>query len=160
MRICAFSALVTFDLAACGGAASRYLRGTRARCVVQACHQQYFLGMLSAAKLPRPEPAAHALLTVALRDGEAEAFFAPGRRLTIWADAIVGTTICGSGLVGYGVTESQLPVPQIAGHDEAQRPSARPALPAPEAVHRPASRSHAAPRPRPGPDASLAGRSL
>jgi hypothetical protein len=42
-------------------------------------------------------------MTVVLTDGEAEAFFAPGQRFTIWSDAVVGYTICADGLVGYGI---------------------------------------------------------
>jgi hypothetical protein len=45
---------------------------------------------------------AHALITTTLYDGEAGAFFAPGQRFTIWADALVGHTIRADGLVGYG----------------------------------------------------------
>ena len=107
MTIYTFSALVTFDVATHGGAACRYPDGPRTRCVVQASRRQYFPGMLWRDMQPRPTPAVHAQLSVALNDGEAEAFFTPGQRFTIWADAIVGTTICGDGFVGYGVIESQ-----------------------------------------------------
>lgn len=161
MTIYTFSAVVTFDVATYGSAASRYLDGTRARCVVQARHRQYFPGMLSRDKQPRPTPAVHAQLSVALNDGEAEAFFAPGQRFTVWTDAIVGTTVCGEGFVGHGVIESQKSsAPPIAGADRTQRTAARPALPRPTAAtdDRPAGHRETAPQPRLGTDASLAGR--
>jgi hypothetical protein len=44
-----------------------------------------------------------AVLTVALADGEAEAFFRPGQWFTIWADGLVGSTVQAMGRVGYGV---------------------------------------------------------
>lgn len=161
MRIYTFSVLITFDVAAHGGAAGGHVDGTRTRCVAQACHRQYFPGILSRDEQPRPAPAVHARLSVALNDGEAEAFFTPGRRLTIWADAIVGTTICGDGFVGYGVIEShKSSAPPVAGAGRTQRSAARPALPTPMAgtVRRPAGHRGTVPRLCPGADASLAGR--
>jgi hypothetical protein len=48
-------------------------------------------------------PGGHAMLTVALADSEAEAFFCPGQYFTIWADGLVGSTVQATGRVGYGV---------------------------------------------------------
>ena len=48
-------------------------------------------------------PGGHAMLTVALADSEAEAFFGPGQYFTIWADGLVGSTVRAVGRVGYGV---------------------------------------------------------
>lgn len=161
MTIYTFSVLVTFDAATYGNAASRYLDEIRTRCVVQARHRRYFPGLLSRDKQPRPAPAVHAQLSVALNDGEAEAFFAPGQRFTVWTDATVGTTVCGDGFAGYGVIESQKSsAPPIAGADRTQRTAARPVLPRPVAatVHRPAGHRETAPQPRLGTDGSLAGR--
>jgi hypothetical protein len=161
VRIYVFSVLITFDVAARGGAAGGHPDGTRTRCVAQACHRQYFPGILSRDEQPRPAPAVHARLSVALNDGEAEAFFAPGRRLAIWADAIVGTTIYGDGFVGYGVIEShKSPAPPVAGAGRIQRSAARPPQPTPMAgaVHRPAGHRGTVPWPCLGTDASLAGR--
>lgn len=45
----------------------------------------------------------HAVVTIALDDGEADAFFAAGQRFTIWADGIVDHTVRAEGLLGYGV---------------------------------------------------------
>ena len=75
----------------------------RSCCLVEPFHHQYFPALISRdEKLPlRPE--VHAVMTVALADGEAEAFFAPGQRFTIWSDAVVGHTICADGPVGYGI---------------------------------------------------------
>lgn len=132
MTIYTFSLLVTFDVATYGSAANRYLDGTLTRCVVQACHRQYFPGMLSRAKQPRPTPAVHAQLSVALNDGEAESFFAPGQRFTVWTDAIVGTTVCGDGFIGHGVIKShKSSAPPIAGADRTQRTAASPVFQGP-----------------------------
>ena len=43
------------------------------------------------------------MLTVALADSEAEAFFCPGQHFTVWADGLVGSTVQAMGRVGYGV---------------------------------------------------------
>ena len=51
----------------------------------------------------------HAVVSIPLLPGEAEAFFGPGRRFAIWADAIVGDTTRGEGLVGNGVVCGQAP---------------------------------------------------
>jgi hypothetical protein len=48
-------------------------------------------------------PGGPAVLTVALADSEAEAFFCPGQCFTIWADGLVGRTVQAMGRVGYGV---------------------------------------------------------
>ncbi len=161
MTICTFSALVTSDLAARDGAASRYLHGARARCVVQAGHRQYLPGLLSGDKQLRPEPASHALLSVALREGEAEAIFAAGLRITIWADAIVVPTICGDGFFGSAVIERQeSPVPPGAGSQGAHPKAAGPALPRPTAAtHRQVNYRQTVAQPRLGTGTSLAGRS-
>lgn len=161
MTIYTFGTLVTFNVATHGGAACRYLDGPRTRCVVQASRRQYFPGMLWRDMQPRPTPAVHAQLSVALNDGEAEAFFTPGQRFAIWADAIVGTTICGDGFAGYGVIEPQKSsAPPLAGAGRTQRTATRPAWPRPMAatVHRLTGHRQTAPQPRPGTDASLAGR--
>jgi hypothetical protein len=39
------------------------------------------------------QPVGHAAVTVALADGEAEAYFAPAHGFTIWADDVVDRTI-------------------------------------------------------------------
>ena len=60
--------------------------------------------MISRYEELRPlQPSGHALVTVALDEGEAEAFFAPGQRFTIWADGVVDDAIRAEGLVGCGV---------------------------------------------------------
>jgi hypothetical protein len=65
---------------------------------------EYFPAMISRyEELQLPQPGGHAVVTIALADGEAEAFFAAGRRFTIWADGVVDHTIRAEGLVGYGV---------------------------------------------------------
>jgi hypothetical protein len=68
-----------------------------------------------------------ATMTIALADGEAEAFFAPGRRLTIWADGTVGRTIRPEGLVGHCVIcgQKSLPPADLAD-DRVRRATAGP----------------------------------
>ncbi len=127
MRRHSFRALVRLDPAARADAARCGL-GTRACCLVEPSRCTYFPAMIS---LDREQPArteAHALVTIALRDSEAAAFFAPGQRFTIWADAIVGHTVQARGLVGYGVISQLVSPPRPrAPRDEA---AARPACPA------------------------------
>jgi hypothetical protein len=61
----------------------------------------------------------HVVLSVALSSGEGEAFFAAGRHFIIWADAIVGRTTRGDGLVSHGIISGQeavlRPVPPTRG---------------------------------------------
>jgi hypothetical protein len=64
---------------------------------------EYFPAMIFLEhELRSPQPRGHAVVTVALADGEA-AFFAPGQRFMIWADGVVDHTIRAEGLVGHGV---------------------------------------------------------
>jgi hypothetical protein len=102
-----FRALVTLGPAASAGPARRIPSRMRvltahACCLVQpAYHCEYFPAVISRdAELPL---ARHAMMTIALTDGEAEALFAPGQRFTIWDDGMVGRTIRAEGLFGYGV---------------------------------------------------------
>jgi hypothetical protein len=65
-----------------------------------------------------------AVVSVALADGEAVAFFAPGQHFTIWADAVIGQTIRADGMIGYGVISSPVPPPLPRAHDlRAPRPA-------------------------------------
>lgn len=109
MRQYRFRALVTLDQAAREGPARRlpgrtHALTTHACCLVQPfCHPGYFPAVIARdEELPLP-PRGRAMMTITLADGEAEAFFAPGKRFTIWADGAVGRTIRGEGLIGYGV---------------------------------------------------------
>lgn len=63
----------------------------------------YFPAVISQDEELLRQPAGHAAVTIALADGEAEAFFAAGQCFTIWADGIVDHTIRAEGLLGYGV---------------------------------------------------------
>lgn len=63
----------------------------------------YFPAVISQDEELLRQPAGHAVVTIALADGEAEAFFAAGQCFTIWADGIVDHTIRAEGLLGYGV---------------------------------------------------------
>ena len=105
MRQNRFQALVTFDPAAGG-----HLDGPNASCLVQPGHGKCFPAAISCAELT-VRAGVRAAVSVALADGEAGAFFAPGQRFTIWADAIIGQTIQADGLAGSGVIFGQVSVP-------------------------------------------------
>jgi len=92
-------ALVTF----CPDATPGYRNGTRTRCVVQPARRKYLPAGLSLGRTSPLRSAVPSVLSIPLADGEAEALFAPGQRFTIWADVMVGHTIRGEGLLGYGV---------------------------------------------------------
>jgi hypothetical protein len=102
MRKYRFRALITFDPAARGDRARGCLDATHIY-LVQPGRSRYFPAVISAdGELPMP-PAVPAVVTTALADGEVEAFFAPGQRFTLWANAVVGHTIRARGLAGHGV---------------------------------------------------------
>lgn len=109
MRQYRFRALVTLAPAA-GQAPAQGLPSrasalsAHACCLLEpSCCREYFPAVISRdEELPR-RPGGHAVVTIALADGEADALFAPGQRFTIWADGVVGHTIRAEGLVGYGV---------------------------------------------------------
>ncbi len=65
------------------------------------------------------------MVTVALADGEAEAYFAAGQGFTVWADGVVDHTIRAEGMIGYGVIcGSQSPPVTVS--DRGQRGSRPP----------------------------------
>jgi hypothetical protein len=72
-------------------------------CLIEPSYRQYFPAVISQDEEHPPRPGVHVMVTAILTDGEAEAYFAPGQRFTIWSDAVVGHTVCADGLVGYGV---------------------------------------------------------
>lgn len=117
MRQYRFRALVTLAPVVREGPARRLPDLARALtahacCLIQpAYHHEYFPAVISRDEEPPLSPAGHAMMTVALADGEAETLFAPGQRFTIWADGIVGRTIQAEGLVGYGVISCQTSPP-------------------------------------------------
>jgi hypothetical protein len=66
--------------------------------------REYFPAAISRdQRLPSLQPDEHAVVTITLADGEAEAYFAPGQGFTIWADGVIDHTIRAEGLIGYGV---------------------------------------------------------
>lgn len=138
MRQYRFRALVTLAPAAGEGPAKGLPSRTRALtahacCLIQpACHYEYFPAVICwDEELPR-WPARHAMMTIALAAGEAEAFFAPGHCFTIWADGTFGRTIRAEGLVGYGVISCQTsPLPAGAGRSRIHR-----GTPGPDPAHR------------------------
>jgi hypothetical protein len=105
-----FRALVKFDSVAredCApGSPSRTGVLTKyACCLLQPFYcGEYFPAVISGdLDLPPPQPGGHAVVTIALADGEAEACFAPGQGFTVWADGVAGRMIRADGMIGYGV---------------------------------------------------------
>ena len=76
---------------------------THTCCLIEPSYRQYFPAVIYRDEELPPRPRVHVVVTIALTGGEAEAYFAPGQRFTIWSDAVVGHTVCADGLVGYGV---------------------------------------------------------
>lgn len=72
-------------------------------CLIEPSYRQYFPAVISRDEELPSRPGVHVVVTAVLTDGEAEAYFAPGQRFTIWSDAVVGHTVYADGLVGYGV---------------------------------------------------------
>src|SRR5690348_700494 len=107
-----FRALITFDPSAPGSLMQGYLDGTRTTCVIQPCFGMHFPAVLAWREPSPPGPALHVVLSVPLSSGEREAFFAPGRHFIIWADAVVGRTTRGDGLVSHGIISGQEAVPR------------------------------------------------
>ena len=102
-----FRALITFGPAAREDSARGHLDGTRACCLVQPGYREYFPARISWDKELPVQPGMRAVVSVAVADGEAEAFFTPGQRFTIWADALIGQTIRPDRMIGHGVIASQ-----------------------------------------------------
>jgi hypothetical protein len=99
-----FRALITL------GPAAGHRGRPHACCLVQPGQGKYFPAAISYREAPA-RPGVRAVVSVALADGEAEAFFAPGQRFTIWADAVIGQTIRVGGLAGSGVISCPVPLP-------------------------------------------------
>lgn len=102
MRQYKFMALVLLDPAGREEAARFDLPETQA-CLIEPSYCTYFPAVISLDREVPSRPKAHALVTMALSDGEARAFFGPGQRFTIWADAVVGHSVQATGLAGHGV---------------------------------------------------------
>lgn len=103
MRQYKFTALVMLDPAAREDAGQCDLGGPPACCVIEPSDCAYFPAMISVETAMPLQAKAHALVTIALNDREAWAFFGPGQRFTIWSDAVIGHSIQAVGLAGYGV---------------------------------------------------------
>ena len=131
MKLYRFRALITFGPAAREDSARGHLDGTRACCLVQPGYREYFPARISWDKELPVQPGMRAVVSVAVADGEAEAFFPPGQRFTIWADALVGQTIRPDGMIGHGVIASPLSLPLPRAHDAG--------APRPARGHRPAA---------------------
>lgn len=114
MRQYTFSALVVLDPAAREEAAGCDPGGIQACCLVEPSYRRYFPAVISLGRGVPSRARAHALVTVALYDSEAGAFFAPGQRFTIWADAVIGHSVQAAEPAGCGVISCcvSLPVPR------------------------------------------------
>jgi hypothetical protein len=97
-------------------------------CLIQpACRQGYFPALISRDQEPPLPHIEHAMMTIALADGEAEVLFNTGQRFTIWADGTVGRTVRAEGLVGYGIVSCQTsPLPAGLAGDRIHRGAADP----------------------------------
>jgi hypothetical protein len=104
-----FRVVVAFDPAAPRGAVLGFPERTGASCVIQPEQRVYFPAVISYDAKPPPRLGANAVLSISLNNGEAAAFFAAGQRFIIWADVMVGHTVWGDGLVGYGVIACEEP---------------------------------------------------
>lgn len=105
MRRYRFRALVKFDPVGHPGPPVRTGIPTAHDCrLLQpfSCHE-YFPAVIARDEELPSQPVGHAVVTIALTAGEAEAFFAPGQGFTIWADGVVDHTIRAQGMIGYGV---------------------------------------------------------
>lgn len=103
MRQYRFMALVMLDPAGHDEAARFDPGGTQACCLIEPSYCTYFPAVISLDWEVPSRAKVHALVTMALSDGEARAFFGPGQRFTIWADAVVGHSVQATGLAGHGV---------------------------------------------------------
>jgi hypothetical protein len=125
MRRYTFRALVMLDPAAREDAAGCGPGGMLACCLVEPSHRVYFPAVISLDSEGSPQAKAHALVAIALHDSEAGAFFAPGQRFTIWANAIVGHSVQPAGLAGSGAISQCLspPAPRALGGETARKAS-------------------------------------
>ena len=98
-----FRALITAHPAARIRDAPGYLDRRRIRCVLQPHDRSYFPAVISRDQHQPARPGEYAMISVLLADSEAAAFFAPGQRFAIWADAMVGHSVRGYSLLGHGV---------------------------------------------------------
>jgi hypothetical protein len=116
-----FRALITVDPAAGGNGGRGQLGRTRTCCLVRTRHDAYFPAVISPDGELAPRAVIPAVVRVALAAGEAEAFFAPGQRFTVWADAVAGLAIRADRLIGHGVIACPLSWPARAYHGLADR---------------------------------------
>jgi hypothetical protein len=120
LRRRSFAVLVMLDPAASEHAGLCDAGGMLDGCLVEPSRYTYFPAVISVDDGRPARPAAHALVTITLHDSEARAFFAPGQRFTIWADAVVGHTVQAHGLIGYGfISQPVSPPPPRAPRDKA-----------------------------------------
>lgn len=151
MRQYRFMALVMLDPAERGEAARFDPGETQACCLIEPSYCTYFPAVISVDCEVPSRAKAHALVTMALSDGEARAFFGPGQRFTIWADAVVGHSVQATGLAGHGVIFQCVspPVPRLFRRRSADRAASRACALAPGGSG-PAGRPHRNPLVRGG----------
>ena len=102
-----FRALITFDPSAPESLIQGHLDRIRTTCVIQPRVGMHFPAVLACREPSPPRPAMHVVLSIPLSSGETEAFFAAGRHFIMWADAIVGRTTRGDGMVSHGIISGQ-----------------------------------------------------
>ena len=138
-----FRAMITPGPAAGGNGMRSQLGRTHTCCLVTTCHSTYFPAAISPDEELAPRAVIPAVVRIALAAGEAEAFFAPGQRFTVWADALAGHAVHADRLIGHGVIACHLSFPARA-HDggaepEVAGPAGRPSL---AALRVPAAHDH------------------
>jgi hypothetical protein len=78
-------------------------------CVIETAGGTYLPAMLSPIAERACETAVAAVLSVVLADGEADELLSVGQQFTIWADVMVGDTLCGIDRIGVGVVSAGQP---------------------------------------------------
>lgn len=128
-----FTVRAILDPAAHEGTARSGPGGTPAYCLVEPSKYEYFPAVISPDEDRPSRAAAHALVSIVLRDSEVRAFFAPGTRFTIWADAVVSHTVRARGLIGCGVISRSVtpPAPRVPRDDAAAGRACRARAPMP-----------------------------
>jgi hypothetical protein len=117
-----FRVLIKLDPAAGENGVRDHLGRTHTCSLIQPCHGTYFPAVISPDGDLTARAMTPAVVSTALATGEAGAFFAPGQRFTIWADAVAGHAILADRLLGYGVIACPLssPPPAYEGLAEAE----------------------------------------
>jgi hypothetical protein len=122
-----FRALITLDPAAGEHGVQGQLGRRHTCCLVRTCYSTYFPAVISPDEELAPRAVIPAVVRIALAVGEAGAFFAPGQRFTVWADALAGHAVHADCLIAHGIIACSLSFPPRAFDGRADREAAGPA---------------------------------